>query len=75
MRYFLFIVTVTMRYFLFIVTVTMRYFLFIVTVTMNNLFLTIYRQASMNISINVGHQQNWWRWGYIRPKKMYYISR
>ena len=28
-----------MRYFLFIVTVTMRYFLFIVTVTMSNLFL------------------------------------
>ena len=30
-----------MRYFLFIVTVTMRYFLFIVTVTMNNLFLIL----------------------------------
>ena len=41
----------------------------------------MYRQASTNIRINVGQQQKWWWWwwgeggGYIRSKKIYYISR
>ena len=37
--------------------------------------IAIYRQASMNIRIDVGQQQNWWGGGDIRPKKFYYISR
>ena len=31
--------------------------------------IAIYRQASINIRINVGQQQNWWWWGGVHKAK------